>query len=123
MAQDTEWRGWGKRFRAECADRGLNLAMVAERLDLAESTLRSWTNGTREINLADFFRLCNAADVDPKSILFMPPAFVAKFTSRDEKLSLIHDAWEQATPIWKEQLLTTAEAILKSRATTSRSRR
>lgn len=39
-------------------------------MDMAESTLRSWTNNTRDINLKDFFALCDAADLDPVQVLF-----------------------------------------------------
>lgn len=44
--------------------------MIAEVMGLAESTLRSWTNGTRDINLKDFFALCDAARIDPAHALF-----------------------------------------------------
>jgi transcriptional regulator with XRE-family HTH domain len=70
MPQIDTWKSWGRRFRIQIKEKGKNLAKVAERMDLAESTIRSWTNGTREINLSDFFRLCEAGGVDPAHVLF-----------------------------------------------------
>lgn len=74
------WLDWGVRFRTQIKEKGLSLAEVAAKMTrpdeeepLAESTLRSWTNGTRNINLADVFWLCEAADVDPAIVLFGRP--------------------------------------------------
>lgn len=61
---------WAKRFKIEIKTLGLNLATVAERMKLSEPTLRSWTNGTRDANITDFFALCTAAGVDPEIVLF-----------------------------------------------------
>lgn len=73
--------GWGKRFREFLQDKGKSLAWVAQRMpsktkegeSLNESTLRSWTNGTRKINLVDFFAICEIAEADPAVILFGKP--------------------------------------------------
>ena len=70
MPTNDIWRAWGKRFRVQAKEKGKTLAQVGERMDLAESTIRSWTNGHREINLTDFFRLCEAAEVDAAHVLF-----------------------------------------------------
>lgn len=51
-------------------EKKLSLAGVSEKMGMAESTLRSWTNGTREINLSDFFKLCAAAQLNPAQVLF-----------------------------------------------------
>ena len=66
------WKQWGARFRQAIADKPIPVrqAVVAERLGVADSTLRSWLNGSRDINLVDFFRICAAGDVDPRQILF-----------------------------------------------------
>lgn len=110
-----EWRNWATRFREDCRQRELSLANVAERLDMAESTIRSWTNGTREINLSDFFRLCAAAGVDPRIVLFGSEQPEQKVNPSNGKLDILERAWQVASPVWKEQLLGTAEAILKDR--------
>lgn len=109
-----EWRSWATRFREECRRRELSLGQVAERLDVAESTVRSWTNGNREINLGDFFRLCAAAEIDPQRLLFTEQNG-QKVNPPNEKLDILARAWQEATPVWREQLLGTAEAILKDR--------
>lgn len=62
--------GWRKRLRDGFRVKELTLAQVAERMELAESTLRSWTNGNREPNLDDFFRLCAVTELDPQETLF-----------------------------------------------------
>lgn len=50
--------------------RAVTWTKIADDLGQAESTVRHWCNGTREINLSDFFRLCDAAQADPVKILF-----------------------------------------------------
>lgn len=64
------WESWGRRFKEMAKDNGHTLASLAETLELTEAALRHWTNGTREINLSDFFALCEAAKVDPSQALF-----------------------------------------------------
>lgn len=68
-----EWKKWGKRLREHIREKNMNLAKLAEKLELSEATLRSWTNSTRKINLEDFFLLCRTADLDPAVILFGMP--------------------------------------------------
>ncbi len=115
---NKEWKGWGPRFRAECRKNQITLAIVAGRLDQAESTVRSWTNGNREINLSDFFRLCAAAEIEPRLVLFTPE-IGEKVNDANEKTDILARAWQEASPVWREQLLGTAEAILKSRDQTT----
>ena len=67
---DQNWRKWGPRFKVLAKENGSSLADVAEKLKMSESGVRSWTNGTRQINLSDFFALCAAAKVDPSQALF-----------------------------------------------------
>lgn len=80
------WKSWGLRFRNQLKDRGKNLAYVAEKMtdkngdQMSESAVRSWTNGTRKINLEDFFRACEVAELNPAVILFGHPIM-----SEDEK--------------------------------------
>jgi transcriptional regulator with XRE-family HTH domain len=99
------WQDWGTRFRNGCREKGTSTRKVSEKLDLAESTVRSWINGTREINLSDFFRLCAAAGLDPASILFaghVDPAFLA-----------IGKAWAQSDRRGRELLIVAAEAAVR----------
>ena len=48
----------------------LSTRVLAERLRMSESALRSWLNGNREVNVTDFFTLCDVAKADPRRILF-----------------------------------------------------
>jgi transcriptional regulator with XRE-family HTH domain len=79
MAHRDRWKQWGPRLREHLKKNGSSLAKLAEKMidengdALAESTLRSWTNGNRKVNLADFFELCKKADADPALILFDQP--------------------------------------------------
>jgi len=72
------WKRWGERFRILAKENGETLATVAENMGLAESTLRSWTNGTREVNLTDFIAMCIAARVHPSMVLFEGPPMDAE---------------------------------------------
>lgn len=87
------WEGWGTRFKelAKKADPGFSLARLSDTLvsleeqkklgsrerkggrQWGESGLRHWTNGTRPINLEDFFIICKVAGVDPALVLFNAP--------------------------------------------------
>lgn len=96
--------GWGPRFREQSRAKGFNLGHIAGKLGLAESTVRSWTNGTRDINLSDFLRLCAAAQLDPAVLLFQGRI--------DAKFLFIGEAWVKATPEQKGYLLTVARGIL-----------
>jgi transcriptional regulator with XRE-family HTH domain len=96
--------GWGARFRESLKAKGLSLGQLARELDLAESTLRSWTNGTRDINLSDFLRLCAAAQIDPAFVLFAGKV--------DAKFLVIGEAWNKASQDQKGVLWTAAQGIL-----------
>lgn len=96
--------GWGARFREYAKKRGLSLGKVAERLEVAESTVRSWTNGTRDINLTDFVRLCDESGLDHAMILFSDKV--------DAKFLAIGEAWTKATPEQRGVLWTAAQGIL-----------
>ena len=96
--------GWGPRFRQMARDKGLNLAKLGEAMGLSEGALRHWTNGTREVNLTDFVKLCDAADLDPAIILFAGRT--------DEKFLKVGEAWSKADPIQRDVLWTAAKGIL-----------
>jgi transcriptional regulator with XRE-family HTH domain len=66
----NEWKLWGPRFRVHMRENRLSTRGLAERLRMSESALRSWLNGNREVNVTDFFRLCDVAKADPRRILF-----------------------------------------------------
>lgn len=61
---------WGTRFREYVRAKKWKWAKVAEMTGWTEPTIRSWTNGTRKINLDDFFILCRKTKADPAEILF-----------------------------------------------------
>lgn len=98
---------WGSRFREALKAQKSNLRKVAENMDVAESTVRSWTNGHRDINLNDFLRLCDAAALDPAVILFADQV--------DSKFMAVGEAWNQATKEERESLALMAEAIIARR--------
>jgi transcriptional regulator with XRE-family HTH domain len=90
-----KWQDWGKRFRRLAEDNGYSLQSLADKLaneetgqqtgkrkrklKWAASTLRSWTNGTRDPNLGEFFRLCGAANVNASQVLFGALPMSAEF--------------------------------------------
>jgi transcriptional regulator with XRE-family HTH domain len=65
---------WRQRVRAALKAKQLSLAMVAERMELSEPTIRHWMNGTREPNFSDLLRLFAVCDLDPQATLFEAPA-------------------------------------------------
>ena len=70
IAMTNEWKLWGPRFRVHMRENRLSTRVVAERLRMSESALRSWLNGNRQVNVTDFFKLCDVANADPRRILF-----------------------------------------------------
>ena len=109
MVREAKWKNWGARFRMACRLKGLTLSKVAESMGNAESTLRSWTNGTRQINLTEFFTLCDAAGIDPYPILFTAP--------EDDKLLAVLLAWGQADDSDKRLMSVAANAVLANHKT------
>lgn len=69
----VDWKKWGKRFRELAKENGWTLAKIADRMEITDGALRHWTNGTRDPNLGDFFRMCEIAGVDPARVLFNAP--------------------------------------------------
>ena len=106
-----EWKAWGIRFRQHCRAKHLSLRTISERIERAESTVRSWTNGTRDINLVDFFRLCIAAGIDRPGSLFTSGA--ENRPAQDKEFVALGEAWQYANSEWKATLLTAADAIIK----------
>lgn len=96
---------WGARYRQAIKLKGLNLAKVAEKLDIHESTVRSWTNGHRDINLVDFLKLCRAAEVDAWPILF---------ANVDERALALLEAWRQADDSERQLLNVAAQSVLRN---------
>jgi transcriptional regulator with XRE-family HTH domain len=90
----------GARFRNEAARKGVSTKAIAGRVDQAESTVRSWLNGNREVNLTDFFRLCDAAGIEPALVLF-------------SEVGKVIAAWNLAEGGERESLVLITEAILK----------
>jgi transcriptional regulator with XRE-family HTH domain len=72
------WESWGSRMRAHIKRRGLKWNQIAELMEMngtSGSGIRHWLNGTRSINLREFFQLCTVVDADPAIILFNGPCF------------------------------------------------
>lgn len=69
---------WGGRLRKHIRASGKKMGEIAELMDVAESTLRSWMNGTREINLSEFEALCAICEADSCTILVGRPALTDK---------------------------------------------
>lgn len=93
---------WGSRFRLGLKAKKLTTGQVAEKMDLAESSVRSWLNGNREINLSDFFLLCDAAGLDPATVLFAGQV--------DPRFLEIGRVWAGADERGRELLMVAAEA-------------
>lgn len=70
--RSDQWRGWPTRFKSHLREFKQKHADISKKLEISEGALRHWLNGTRKINLEDFFRLCDAANADPVLILFGP---------------------------------------------------
>jgi transcriptional regulator with XRE-family HTH domain len=101
MARRKHWEDWGTRFRNCAREKGMSTRSLAEKIGLAESSVRSWINGTREINLTDFFQMCEVAGIDPATVLFAE--------RNDPRLNLIGKVWVQTDERGKEVLLMAAE--------------
>ena len=70
MRTYTAWLDWNKRLRDALRGRHVRIRDVAEKAGVHEQTVYSWTNKSRNINLADFFALCEAAELSPLAVLF-----------------------------------------------------
>ena len=106
---------WGARFRELLKAKHSSLAKIAPLLDLSESAVRHWTNGTRQITLTQFLQLCAAAEIDPAVVLFAGQV--------DDKFLAIGEAWRQADDLGREVLWTAAQGILAKRGTSTDYRR
>lgn len=69
----NSWTHWGERLRQHVKESHRKWSDIAETMDLSEGSLRHWCNGTRDINLKDFFRLCESTGADAHLILFGKP--------------------------------------------------
>ena len=68
-------------------------AEIAEAMNMSESGIRHWRNGTREIKLAEFVDLCRAARADPVAVLHT--------SIEAETVNELHDA----LPEWRDYVL------------------
>lgn len=80
------------------------MAALAEKMGMSEPGINSWTNGNRNINLADFLRLCEAAGLDPAVVLFSETV--------DPRFLYIGEAWVKANDMQKGAFLTVAKGVL-----------
>lgn len=76
MRYDYDWLNWGVRFRRAMRLKGSSLRKLSTLPDAVakEAGLRHYTNNTRSPTLADFFKLCEQIESDPREILFGPLA-------------------------------------------------
>jgi transcriptional regulator with XRE-family HTH domain len=61
---------WGKRLKAWTRTAQITQDYLAGKMDVTQGTVANWLSGRREINLSDFFKLCEFAGVDAQYILF-----------------------------------------------------
>jgi len=109
MGRERTVYGWGQRFRDRAKERGFSLRQLSEALGVSESTVKSWTNGIRDINLSDFIRLCDAAGLDPAEILFADKV--------DTKFLAVGDAWAKTDDIGRAIIEGAAQAAANRQAT------
>lgn len=104
LMEKDDWKTWGPRFKALAKENGETLATVAEKMGLAESTLRSWTNGTHDVNLADVMEMCAHADVNPALVLFNAPLMRPEIKSQLRDLAKnVFDADHSIVPGYQKQ--------------------
>lgn len=70
LAYALGMKGWEQRFRAHMRLHKLSQERLGSDLDVSQGAIGHWLRGFREINLAEFWRLCEAAGANPKLILF-----------------------------------------------------
>ena len=78
---------WRRRFRDHMATAEVTQDYLAEKMKITQGAIAHWLSGRREINLSDFFRLCEFAGVDPQRILFGVNGRVPGMTELEEVLS------------------------------------
>jgi transcriptional regulator with XRE-family HTH domain len=61
---------WGKRLRVILKKKKIRQPWIAEKMGVADSTLRSWLNGNRPIQFDDLRTICKLADVHLSLVLF-----------------------------------------------------
>lgn len=110
--RDRTTNKWGTRFRQAAFRKGWTLAKLAEKLEMSESGLRSWTNGHRQINLSEYINLCDTAELDPAVILFAG--------NIDPRFILIGEAWVVGNNDHKSVLVTAAKGVLADRGRAGR---
>jgi len=117
LIKDVIWLDWGKRFRKLLRHKGSNLAKVADAMQLSESALRSWTNGNRQINLQDFFKLCEVAEVDPAVVLFAVPRMTEELSKHIAALSASATTVDRAPTAQSDYLKMKADFKAKTKST------
>lgn len=106
---------WGARFVEMLKAKHSSVAKIAPMIDLSEAAVRHWTNGTRQLTLEQFLKLCDAAEIDPAVVLFAGQV--------DDKFLAIGEAWRQADDLGREVLWTAAQGILAKRGSSTDYRR
>jgi transcriptional regulator with XRE-family HTH domain len=75
--ENDSWKGWGARFKAHMRTAKVTQERLAEKMEVTQGAIAHWLSGRRDINLADYFRLCTYADADPQKILFSTTAITS----------------------------------------------
>lgn len=63
-------KGWGSRFRAHMRLHKQSQESLGDALGVSQGAVGHWLSGRRQINLSEFWRLCEVAGADPRVILF-----------------------------------------------------
>lgn len=69
---------WGIRIRRHIKASGKRMGEIADLMEMSESGLRMWLNGTNKINLEDFERLCAVVEIDACTVLVGRPALTER---------------------------------------------
>lgn len=93
---------WSDRLDAHVRGKGLLWSNIALAMGKTDGSIRHWRNGHRDINLKDFFELCNAAEAAPDVILFggpvMTPQSIAALSDAIAKALMDTGKLDPATP-------------------------
>ena len=70
ISKIVDMKDWAKRFRHHMGIHGQSQESLGEVLGVTQGAIGHWLRGRNQINLSDFWRLCEAAGAEPKLILF-----------------------------------------------------
>lgn len=85
------WEGWGTRLKAHMKGRKVTQDDIAEHMGVSQGAVAHWLKGRREVNLKDFFRVCEFVQADPQEILFGDEVQLPPQAILDRLQSLLQD--------------------------------